>query len=805
MGWSWLVGPTFGRDRLRPNLAGVVMGKHLKITKIVFLLLLLPIFVVAQNVGYKFEHLTVEDGLSSNYVSCILQDRQGFMWFGTGGQGLNKFDGYNFTAYTCMPEDTSGISNDWILCILEDSEGFIWIGTTNGLNKLDPRTEKFSHYFHDDQREESLSNSGVNCILEDRYGYIWIGTDHGLNKFDRKTQRFKHFFHEPNDPTSIDLSRIRCLYEDSQGNLWIGTGSFLPYVSGGINKFDRKTETFIHYKYEPKKERYSSVIVAIAEDASGNLWIGTDHGRCVFNKNTNMFMHRYYYDDSSALSLARNSINSVLIDSRDNVWFGSWGGALNLLHKITGEFIQYYNDPQDSYSLSNNKVMTIYEDRNGCLWIGTYGGGINKINPFSNFFKHYRKHISEERMEHVYEVNNIRAICEDHAGNLWLGHETGINTLDYSMSPNIQTADWSFKGFTNSIVEDDSGIFWIGTNHGLCKYDPRTKKEKLFTFPESEFPGTTNCYIYTSMIDQQGLLWIGTQQGLYRFNRHNDTYTRFVHEPERITIFGYRHVTSIIESSFGFLWIGTLCGLNKFDPGKQIFLDFKLDVQTLDRLKNIDVNVMYEDSLHNLWIGTANGLKMLDQATGSLRSFTQKDGLPDNVINALVPDDHGNIWISTNSALSKFNPVTNEFKNYDYNDGIGNTTFNRGAYLKNKNGEMFFGGNNGLTVFHPDSIKEDLSIPPIVITGFKKFNEATQLDTTISHIKQLIFSHNENVFSFEFAALNFINPQKNQFAYKMEGFINDWIYLGTKHDASFTNLSPGKYVLRVKGSNNDGV
>jgi signal transduction histidine kinase/DNA-binding response OmpR family regulator/streptogramin lyase len=768
------------------------------------LLIFVPAIVYSQPQQLQFEHITTKDGLLHNSVRCIMQDCQGFMWFGTG-QGLNKFDGYNFTAYTCMPEDTSSISNDYVLCFLEDSKGFIWIGTGNGLNKFDPHTEKFSHYFHDDKREGSLSNSGIRCILEDRYGYIWIGTDNGLNQFDRKTQKFKHFFHEPNNPASIDLSRISCLYEDSQGDLWIGTGSILPYVNGGINKFDRRTETFTHYKFEPKSERYSNLIIAIAEDASGNLWIGTDYGICVFNKNTNTFTHHYFFDDSSALSGARNTVKSVFIDSKDNVWVGSWCGGLNLLDKITGESIQYHNDPQDSYSLSNNKVETIYEDRNGCLWIGTEGGGVNKINPFGNFFKHYRKHISEERMEHVYEVNNIRTICEDHSGKLWLGHETGINMLDYPTSPNIRTADWSFEGFTNSIIEDDSGIFWIGTNHGLCKYDPRTKKEKLFTFPESEFPDTMNCYTYTSMIDQQGLLWVGTQQGLYRFDRQNETWTRFVHEPEQISYFGYRHVTSIVESSIGFLWVGTLCGLNKFDPGKQIFLDFQMDVQTLNRLKNIDVNVMYEDSLHNLWIGTAIGLKMLDQATGNLRSFTQKDGLPDNYINGLLPDDHGNIWISTNSALSEFNPGTNEFKNYDYNDGIRNTSFNRGAYLKNKNGEMFFGGNNGLTVFHPDSIKQDLSIPPIVITGFKKFNEAVQLDTSVSQIKQLKFSHNENVFSFEFAALDFINPRKNQFAYKMEGLIDDWIYLGTKHDVSFTNLNPGTYIFRVKGSNSADV
>jgi len=727
------------------------------------------------------------------------------MWFGTE-QGLNKFDGFNFTVYTYIPEDTSGISSNWVWCVFEDSEGIIWIGTGNGLNKFDPITERFSHYFHDEKRGESLSDNDVTCVLEDSYGYIWIGTGHGLNQFDRKTQNFKHFIHEPNNPASISLNYISCLYEDSRGDLWIGTGSITAETSGGINKFDRKTEKFISFKFEPSQYGHSNWITDIDEDTSGSLWIGTDAGLRKYDSKTNTFTHHYYHG-STISSLASNTIKSIFFDRKDNLWVGSWGGGLNLLDESTGEFIQYKYNPQDIYSLSNNKVQTIYEDRNGSLWIGTKGGGINTINSFSNFFRHYRKYVSEDKMQHVFELNNIRSIYEDRSGKLWLGSEGEINILDRSASVSNWTTILSLDAgtYVNSITEDDSGKFWIGTAHGLIKYDPLKKQEKWHILYEPESLRTSAFFVYTTLIDQKGLLWIGTQQGLYRFDRQNDTYTRFVHDPELRNTLSYNRVISILENSFGTLWVGTIYGLNKFDPVNQNFLNFQVNPQVLDHLKYNDIRVMCEDKLGILWIGTAYGLKMLDQTTENFRLFTQKDGLPDNVINGLLPDDNGNIWISTNSGVSTFNPGTKEFKNYDYWDGIQNTTFNSGACFKNKNGEMLFGGNNGLTTFHPNSIRKNMLEPPIVITSFKKFNEEVRLDTSISWIKQLIFPSNENVFSFEFSALNFMNPRKNQFAYKMEGFIDNWIYLGNKHDVTFTNLSPGKYVFRVKGSNNDGI
>ncbi|MDZ7313942.1 MAG: ATP-binding protein [candidate division KSB1 bacterium] len=654
---------------------------------------------------------------------------------------------------------------------------------------------------------ESISSNDVTCVLEDKNGALWIGTSHGLNKFDRKTQKFKHFIHDPNNPESISLDFVSCLYEDSRGDLWIGTGSITAETSGGINRFDRKTEKFISYKFEPGGAGYFNWITDIAEDASGNLWIGTDAGLHQYDLRTNTFTRHYYYHGRSTSSPAMHAIKSVLIDSKDNLWVGSYGGGLNRLDKATGEFIQYKNNPQDIHSLSNNKVLSIYEDRNGCLWMGTHGGGINTINPFRNSFRHYKKYFSGEETQSAYEVNNIRSIYEDRSGKLWLGSEGEINILDRSAAACTWATILSLEtgSYVNSIIQDNAGVFWIGSAHGLIKYDPVKRQENSYTFNEPESSGKSALYVYTIEIDQEGILWLGTQRGLYRFDSRNESHTRIVHEPKLINTLSDDRVFSLLQNRAGILWVGTVYGLNKFDPGKQAFLNALVDAQILAHLRYNDIRVMCEDKSGNLWIGTAYGLKTFNQTTENLRLFTQKDGLPDNVINGLLPDDDGNIWISTNSGLSKLNPKTAEFKNYGYWDGIQNTTFNSGAGLKTRNGEMLFGGNNGLTAFYPDSIKRDVSEPPIVITGLKKFNEEVHLDTAISQIKQLVFSFDENVFAFEFAALNFLNPRKNQFAYKMEGFIDDWIYLGNKHDVNFTNLSPGKYVFRVKGSNHDGV
>ncbi len=770
----------------------------------IFLLIFISSLSFSQTQSIQFEHITTKDGLSNSSVICILQDRQGFMWFGTE-EGVSRFDGYNFTNYKYSPDDTNCISANYIWSLFEDSEGFIWIGTGNGLNKFDPVTEIFSHYFHDEKQVESISDNDVTCILEDSDGYLWIGTSHGLNQYDRKMQKFKHFIHDPNNPNSLSLNYISCLYEDSRGDLWIGTGIITAEVSGGINKLNRKTEQFIRYKFDAGLTGHSNWIMALAEDAAGNIWIGTDAGLKIYNGKSHNFTNNGY-NGSLFPDQGLTSIRAVFFDSKRNLWAGSYSSGLASLDKFSTEFILHQNNPQDSYSLSNNKVQSVYEDRNGCLWIGTKGGGVNKINPFSKYFQHYKKYLSPAEMQPALEVNNITAICEDHSGKLWLGSEGGVHTLGRSPFTNNWNTILSLQSNQiNSIIEDDLGIFWIGTTNGLIKYDPLKKWQKWYTFYEQEPTQKHALYVYALLIDQTGLLWMGTHQGLYRFNRKNETYSRFVHDSEQINTLSDNRVFSLLESSFGTLWVGTVYGLNKFDPVNQTFLNSQVDQKILEHLKYNDIRVMCEDNLNNLWIGTAYGLKMFHLTTENFRLFTQKDGLPDNVINGLLPDNHGNIWISTNSGLSKFNPVKNEFKNYDYWDGIQNTTFNSGACFINKNGEMLFGGNNGLTICYPDSIKEDLSLPPIVFTGFKKFNKVVHLDTAISYLKQLTFAYHENVLSFEFAALNFVNPRKNQFAYKMEGFVDDWIYLGNRHDIDFTNLSPGKYILRVKGSNSADV
>ncbi|MBN2092326.1 histidine kinase, partial [candidate division KSB1 bacterium] len=775
-----------------------------KLNFIFILLFFFPLFSFSQTQRIQFEQITTKDGLSNSSVKCILQDRQGFMWFGTEG-GVSRFDGYSFMNYKYNPDDTNCISANYIWSLFEDSEGFIWIGTGNGLNKFDPVTGMFRHYFHDEKQVESISDNDVTCILEDSDGYLWIGTSHGLNQYDRKTEKFKRFIHEPNNPNSLSLNYISCLYEDSRGDLWIGTGIITAEVSGGINKLNRKSEQFIRYKFESGLTGHSNWITALAEDASGSIWIGTDAGLKKYNGKTYNFTNND--SDGSLFPYQRlTSIRAVFFDSKNNLWVGSYSNGLALLDKLSGEFISYQNNPQDSYSLSNNKVQSVYEDRDGCLWIGTKGGGINKINPFSKYFQHYKKYLSPAEMQQTSEVNNIMAIYEDHRGKLWLGSESGVNTLDRSpFTNNWNTILSLHSNQINSMIEDELGVFWIGTTNGLIKYDPLKKQPEWYTFYEHESARKHALFVYTLLIDQSGLLWMGTHQGLYCFNRQNETYNRFFHNSEQINTLSDNRVFSLLESSFGMLWVGTVYGLNKFDPVNQTFLNFQVDRKILEHLKYNDIRVMCEDKLGNLWIGTAYGLKMFHPTTENFRLFTQKDGLPDNVINGLLPDNHGNIWISTNSGLSKFNPVKNEFKNYDYWDGIQNTTFNSGACFINKNGEMLFGGNNGLTIFDPDSIKEDLSQPPIVFTGFKKFNKAVHLDTAISYLKQLTFAYHEDVLSFEFAALNFVNPRKNQFAYKMEGFVDDWIYLGARHDIDFTNLSPGKYVLRVKGSNSADV
>jgi ligand-binding sensor domain-containing protein/signal transduction histidine kinase len=794
----------------------------------IFLSILLPIFLTpsqAQLNEVQFDHLSVSQGLSNNTVFAILQDRQGFMWFGTR-DGLNRFDGYSYKVYKHDPRNSKSLNNNGILTLYEDNSGTLWIGTSGGLDKFDRTTESFTLYQEEPRNAKSLSNNEVRAIYGDKAGNLWVGGSNGLNKLDRTTGEFARYQYDPQNSNSLSYHFVSAICEDTMGVeedknvLWIGTGNVAG--GGGLNKFQPSTGRFTHYRHDPKNPNSLSndIVWTLHIDRSGVLWVGTNSGLDKFDRATRSFLH-YRFSPESHEGLRSNYIQSICEDRTGALWITTWAGGLSKFDKMTGRFTNYKPDEQNPKSLSNINVMSSYEDKSGILWFGTWERGVNTYDRRLCRFVHFarKKHNGGDMMS-----NDVHSIYEDKSATLWVGTRAGLNKLaladggttwavtrytsnQYPMSPGYNTVFSIFQD-----PDELGSTLWIGTYGGLNKFDRVTGKFTMYSYVPRK-PNDVWSPAFQILPDGRSALWI-TGDGLNRFDRHTRRYTRFLHDPQNAKSLSNNSVGAMFQDGTGVLWVGSVDGLDGFDCTTESFVHYKHDPDNPRTLSDNHVTSIYGSRLDSslelgrdslLWIGTTDGLNAFDRTTGTFTPFTEKDGLSNTAIKAIMRDGKGNLWISTNRGLSKFSPRTRSFKNYDASDGLLIAAFNERSSFQNRSGEMYFGGVNGFVRFHPDSIKDNPNVPPVVITAFKKFDKLVQLDSSISNKRILSLDHNDNVISFEFASLSYTSPEKNQYAYKLEGFDPDWVYCGTRRYAIYTNLDGGKYTFRVKGSNNDGV
>lgn len=760
----------------------------------------------ADGASYKFQHISVEQGLSQSSVFCLLQDSKGFMWFGTE-DGLNRYNGFEFKVYGHDSQDPNSLSDTWVRALCEDRSGTLWIGTRyGGLNRFNRESESFASYRHDPNNQNSLSNDYVSSIYEDQSGLLWIGTrGGGLDKLDRKTDTFTHYKNDRANPYSLSDDAVTSIYEDRSGTLWIGT------VEGGLDKFDRQTERFISYRHELADQTSLSdnFVFTIYEDPGGALWIGTIGGGLnKFDRATGAFTH-YRHKPADANSLSNDNVRALHEDTSGALWIGTQGGGLDKFDRQKGRFTHYRKIPANPDSLSNNYIFSIYEDRSGMFWVGTDGGGACNFNPEAKFMT-YRSDPSDP-----YSLGNnlVQSICEDKAGTLWIGTvDDGLDKLDRETErfthykPNAADP-YSLSGQNvSAILEDKSGALWVGTDSGgLSKFDRERQKFTHYRHNDADPHSLSGDEITSVFEDRAGVLWVGTgSEGLNKFNSKTAAFTHYVSIPDNPNSLSSNSISEIYEDRGGALWIGTRLGLNRFSRETETFTRYSNDPSDPSSLSNNYVSSIYEDEAGGLWIGTKYGLNYFDRNNGAFTHFREKDGLPSNTINDLLSDRHGNLWISTNKGLSKFDPQNNTFRNYDRHDGLQGDEFNSGAAFRTPRGEMFFGGVNGFTRFYPDSVKDSSFNPPIIITGIKKDNVPIDSNKAIATGSEIDVSYKGQL-SFEFAALDFANPSRNLYAYRLDGFDKDWVYCGTKRAAFYTNLDGGDYVFRVKGTNSDGI
>jgi PAS domain S-box-containing protein len=763
----------------------------------------------------KFYYFTVDQGLSQNTIQCILQDKRGFMWFGTMN-GLNRFDGYKFTIFQPDAVDAGTISSNDIQAIVEDKNGKLWIGTTDGINCFDPLDGRFSRYKHIPGNANSLVDNDSRTIIQDREGFIWIGTKNGLNRFDPGTETFELFQHRPSDPYSPGHNDITVLLEDSKGLIWIGTSG------GGLNRYDRTSGRFKRYEHDPQDANtlWHNTLRDLYIDRQGMLWISTGGGLDRFDPQTERFTH-HNVGVLQSQGLKRNWITFVFEDSRDNLWVGTDGEGLFCFDRKKEEFYPVRSRASSESGLNSYRPTIMYEDRSGNLWIGTWDGGINLMEYSARVFLHHR---NEPDNPASLGSNSVYQIDEDSKGNIWISTGRGISRYDPEQNKIGRFPDvpgypaWIASEVFFALFIDDKDNIWGGTrDHGVVRIDTQNHRVVQYRHDpqkNSIRPGP----IWAINGDHNGTIWIGMGGGgLNRLDPETGQIEIFNYEPGNSRSISNNVITSIVEDHQGLMWIGTRQGLNRFDPAaKQVaftrFLSQKDDPTSIS--DNLTYSI-YEDKEYVIWVGTSDGgLNRFDRTSRRFTHFTRKNGLPNDTIYGILGDEEGNLWLSTNNGMCKFNPKNLTVHCYDVEDGLQSNEFNLSAYKSSK-GMMFFGGVNGFNAFYPEQIRNNPLVPPVYITGFKIFNEPVPIGplpegrTILKHhiffTTDIQLNYKDRNISFDFAALNYIQPEKNRYAYIMENFEAKWNHTKQQRTASYTNLPPGRYVFRVKGSNNDGV
>jgi signal transduction histidine kinase/ligand-binding sensor domain-containing protein/CheY-like chemotaxis protein len=781
----------------------------------IILFLLTTTFAYPQTGHLFFEHLGTAQGLSQSNVICSLQDSRGFMWFGTR-EGLNKYNGYNFTVYKNEIGDDRSLSNNLVSDLVEDSRGDLWIGTWGGgLDRYDRKTDQFTHFRHHADDRGSISSNLVLALLKDSKGMLWIGTeDGGLDRMD-STGHFIHYRNRPGDPNSLADNHVKHLYEDANHRIWVATlngglnvldqatgifqhyehndgrpgsirNSYVTYVYGdshqriwvgtasGLDRYDPVKDQFIHYPGDSKNPDSgvtSYLVNSMDEDAEGNMWIGTENdGLIILNPETNSVYH-YRHDDMDPASLSTNSLWSIYMDPKKNMWLGSFTGGIDFVCRDARKFIHYKHN-SSPYSLSSNQVLCLLEDSRQNLWIGTDGGGLNLMDRKTGRFQHFR-HIP---------------------GN-----------------PNSIGGDYVLK-----VIEDSKGNLWLGTwGDGVTIFNPHTNTYLHFKHQTGDSTSLSFNNVWTLCEDRQHQIWVGTYGG--GINVYDGVHKGFIH---------YRHnpadpgslandkVHTITQDREGRLWIGMDGGgMDLYNPLTHQFAHY-LHQDNAGGLCSNNINNIYEARSGDLWISTTLGLCRYEVNANRWTAYTTRDGLPDNVIFGVLEDSAGCLWISTNKGLCELDYRHQHARNFSVADGLQANEFKEQAFCASRSGVMYFGGINGFNVIAPEKILSEPFDPPLVMTNFQIFNQEVPIGTgenglsplvaDISETKQISLPYKSSVISFTFASLNYTDAGKKRYAYMLVGFDKDWNYVRLRRSVTYTNLDPGHYTFRVKGYNNDG-
>lgn len=779
-----------------------------------------------------FNHLTVEDGLSNNDVNTVIQDQTGFIWFGTD-DGLNRFDGYNFKVFRHDPSDSNSLSDNSIWSLMEDSKGNIWVGTKGGvLNKFDPATEKYTHWILE---SKITKENSIKSLYEDSKGNIWVGSYRsGLYRLNTLNNKIDNWQAESGNPNSLSHNYVQSIIEDNEDNLLIGT-----YI--GLSKFNPQNEKngFQRFHNDPDnvKSLSSDLIWALSKSTvdPSIIWVGTSHNLSKFIS-ADLVFERIGIPNPSNLQYGSGCgyVLEEFIENESIIWTDSYSGLLRI-NLSTNETTRFLYDENYSKSIISNQINKIIKDRSGVIWIATENG-ISYITPKSTSFNNLSFGKNKYNLSSHLQKKNITAISQAEEDRIWIGTTDGLYSIE-NLNDKSQLKEYSkFTGsHIWSIATAEKDEVWIGTfGKGLKQFN--YKEDRITSWDIDHHKTRTQSLYYnkTLLVDSKKNIWVGYWGvGVALINSKTAKFDVWLNEPGNPRSLSNNDVWVIKEDKLGRIWLGTSSGgLNLYeDKEGGIFHRWIQKAGEHNSLNSNTINSICESKSGEysqaknkivLWIGTSNGLNRFliknrnnDQNPYSfdveIDSYTLKDGLSDNSVNSIIEDDDGNLWLGTGSGISFFDVTKKQFINFTSADGLNGMVMNQESSLQFADGVMLFGSNKGLNVFEPKKIKLSSYKPSIVITDFQIFNTSVKigdnspLKESITITKEIVLPYTEDVFSFEFAALDYNSPTSIQYAYQLEGFDMDWIPSGKRRFVTYTNLDPGKYTFKVKSTNADGV
>ncbi|HWU86840.1 MAG TPA: two-component regulator propeller domain-containing protein [Kofleriaceae bacterium] len=738
------------------------------------------------------DRLTIAEGLPNSNVHSVVQDRRGFMWFGTQ-DGLARYDGTRMRVYRST--DPTSLPFGYVTALALDANGKLWIGTSErGVNLYDPDTDRFTH-FASGTGGGALSSEGVSAIVRDRKDRIWFAmTGGGLNRVE-PDGTFTKYLTKP-----LDVP-ITALAVDAAGNLWLGTGS------DGVLRWNPDGGAPASRPAGDDRALSSAPISALWISSSGKVWIGSDgEGLMVLDPATGKVVKsRHAADDPGTLS--DDHISTIFEDRSKQIWIGTANGLNRLA--ASGRMVRYLHDPEDPSSLSFNGVESVYQDAGGVMWIGGFTVGICKFDELRLKFGHYHTR------------NHVTSLFEDTDATLWVGtyndglykYERGaqrvtiyhelLNTAGDEDPVSLEAA------WITALHRDRRGKLWISLRgRGLVAFDTRTEAYRLYV-PDPQTPNSLPVdSVFDIWEDDQGMLWLATWgAGLVRFDPQREVFTSFTTADSNGLSSNYLYTLYPDPTDRKILWLGAgKGGLVRFNIVAGTGTSFRHRDDDPASLSSDDVVTIYRAPDGIIWAGTyGGGLNRIEPSSGKTERFTAaSSGLPNDIVLGILPDADGKLWMSTNGGgLALLDPKTRKFLVYEASDGLQNNEFSQGAYGQSAAGELIFGGPGGFNAFFPRDIQRDTYLPPVVLTAFKVFNQEVKLDRPIWTVPRLDVSYSDS-FEVQFAALAFAAPGKNRYAYKIDGFDDEFIETDRPY-ATYTKIAGGNYTLRVRAANRHGV